>query len=130
MERAEAAVAAWSALVPRVDQEVVELLTRARTIVTVGLLSNGTTRLEGDLARQGLDGIADTLVNTARIGVAKPDPRSYLIAAERVGAPAHRCLFVDDTLANVTAARETGMTAVHYRRTEDLREALAPLFEH
>ncbi|BFV59817.1 haloacid dehalogenase [Kitasatospora sp. CMC57] len=123
-ERARAVVTAWSEVVPRVDREVVALLARARRVVTVALLSNATTRLERDLARQGLDVVADAVVNTARIGVAKPDPRAYLLAAERIGVPAHRCLLVDDTPANVTAARALGMTALHYRSAQDLRAAL------
>ncbi len=90
-------------------------------------MSNATTRLEQDLARQGLDDVADVVVNTSRIGVAKPDPRVFRTAAERVGVPAPRCLFVDDTAANADAARAAGMTAVHYRGIDDLREALAPL---
>lgn len=126
-ERARAAVTAWSTLVPVVNRELVALLVQVRTVVSVALVSNGTTRLEEDLARQGLDGVADAVVNTARIGVAKPDPQVYRIAAERVGAAAERCLFVDDTVANVTAAREAGMAALHYRRLEELHTALAPL---
>ncbi len=66
-------------------------------------------------------------MSTARIGVAKPDPRVYRIAAERLGVAIERCLFVDDTAANVVAAREAGMAAVHYRRVADLRRTLAPL---
>ncbi|WP_405639934.1 HAD-IA family hydrolase [Streptomyces sp. NBC_00019] len=126
-DRARAAVAAWSALVPTVDRELVALLSQVRTVASVALVSNGTTRLEEDLARQGLDAVADTVVNTARIGVAKPDPRVYRIAAERVGAPAGRCLFIDDTAINVTAARDAGMAALHYRRLDELRTVLAPL---
>ncbi|WP_406486005.1 HAD-IA family hydrolase [Streptomyces phaeochromogenes] len=126
-EQAHAAVAAWSELVPLVDLELVDLLTRVRDVASVALVSNGTTRLEQDLARQGLDSLAHTVVNTARIGVAKPHPRVYRIAAERVGATPERCLFIDDTEANVTAAREAGMVALHYRQLEELRMALAPL---
>ncbi|KAF4408233.1 HAD-IA family hydrolase [Streptomyces lycii] len=126
-DRARSAVAAWSAQVPSVDRDVVALLTRAREVAKVALVSNATTRLEADLAGQGLAGLAHVVVNTARIGVAKPDPRVYGTAADRVGAAPHRCLFVDDTGVNVAAAREAGMTAVHYRRPEDLRTALAPL---
>lgn len=127
IDRARSIVTAWSELVPSVDQEVVSLLARVREVAAVALVSNATTRLESDLARQGLDTLADAVVNTSRIGVAKPDPRVYLIAAERVGAPVHRCLFVDDTAANVIAAREVGMTALHYRTIGDLREALSAL---
>ncbi|MYS35011.1 putative hydrolase of the HAD superfamily [Streptomyces sp. KhCrAH-43] len=126
-DNARAAVAAWSGLVPRIDHEVVSLLTHARTVATVVLVSNATTRLEWDLARQGLDALADSVVNTSRIGFMKPDPRVYALAAAQAGAPVHRCLFIDDTATNVTAAREAGMTALHYRRPIDLSNALGPL---
>ncbi|WP_404953072.1 HAD-IA family hydrolase [Streptomyces sp. 147326] len=126
-DRARRIVSAWSAFVPRVDQEVASLLTRVREVVAVALVSNATTRLESDLARQGLNGLADAVVNTSRIGVAKPDPRVYRTAAARVGVPVHRCLFIDDTADNVVAAREVGMAAVHYRRIEDLEDALSAL---
>lgn len=128
-ERAHAAVTDWSNQVPRVDHEVVSLLVRARTVATVALVSNATTRLEWDLAQQGIDDLADIVVNTSRVGFMKPDPRVYLLAAEHAGAPLHRCLFVDDTAANVAAASEVGMTALHYRQIEDLRTALTPLLD-
>ncbi|WP_327726579.1 HAD-IA family hydrolase [Streptomyces sp. NBC_00487] len=48
------------------------------------------------------------------------------IDAERLGTQADRCLFVDDTADNVVAARAAGMTALHYRRLDDLRRALSP----
>lgn len=126
-ERADAAVGAWSALLPAVDQEVVALLKEVRAVASVALVSNATTRLERDLERQGLADLAHAVVNTARIGVAKPDLRVYGTAAERLEAAVDRCLFIDDTEANVAAAREAGMTAVHYRRFADLHEALSPL---
>ncbi|MFD9125057.1 HAD family hydrolase [Kitasatospora sp. NPDC059571] len=124
---AHAVVAAWSEQLPEVDREVVALLTAARAHARVALVSNGTTRLEHDLARQGLADLADTVVNTARIGAAKPDPRVFLAAADRVGAAPERCLFVDDTPGHVAAARAVGMTALHFRHPDDLRTALAPL---
>ena len=124
-DRACAAVKAWSMLEPRNDPEVVSLLAKAREMVAVALVSNATTRLEQDLARHELTNLAHIVVSSARIGVAKPDPSFYIIAAEQVGAPANRCLFIDDTPANVAAARGLGMTAVQYQRPEDLRAALA-----
>lgn len=121
---ARSAVAAWSDQLPAVDAEVAALLRTARRSRTVVLVSNATTRLERDLQRQGLDDIADAVVNTSRIGYAKPDPRVYAIAAQRAGAPVHQCLFIDDTAANIAAARDLGMPAVHYRQPSDLRDAL------
>jgi putative hydrolase of the HAD superfamily len=97
-------------------------------VVTVALVSNATTRLEQDLARHELSTLAHVVVSSAQIGVAKPDPSFSIIAAERVAACVERCLFIDDTPANVAAARGLGMIAVQYQRPEDLRAALAPWF--
>ncbi len=68
-------------------------------------------------------------MNTSRLGYAKPDPRVYVAAAQRVGTPVHRCLFIDDTAANVAAAQNLGMAAIHYRQFADLQQALAHLLE-
>jgi putative hydrolase of the HAD superfamily len=127
MDTARNVVTAWAGLMPHIDHEAVSLLASIRDLTTIALVSNATTRLEHDLARQGIADLAHIVVNTSRIGVAKPDPRVYRIAAERAHAPTHRCLFIDDTPANITAARTVGMTAHHYRNIEDIQEALAPL---
>jgi putative hydrolase of the HAD superfamily len=126
-ERAHALSAAWGMLIGQVDENVLALLSAARRQVPVVLVTNATTRLEADLAQLGLTDAVDAVVNTARIGVAKPDPRVYQIAAQRAGVPVSRCLFIDDTLTNVTAATALGMTGLHYQRTPQLRDALAPV---
>ncbi|WP_033213582.1 HAD family hydrolase [Kitasatospora phosalacinea] len=124
VERARAAVAAWGRQPSRVDREVLALLAEARRSVPVVLVSNGTDRLESDLAALGLDAAVDAVVNSARVGAAKPDPRIYLAAAERAGTPVERCLFVDDTAGHVAAAAALGMHGHHHRGADGLRAAL------
>jgi putative hydrolase of the HAD superfamily len=119
----------WSAGAGRLDPEVVGMLREVRRKVPVVLVSNGTTRLEADLARLGAADVADDVVNSARIGIAKPQPGIYEIAARRAGVAPGRCLFVDDALENVQAARRTGMTGVHYQDAGQLREMLVPLMQ-
>lgn len=123
-DRGRSLVAAWTNVPGTVDHEVAELLTAARDHVPVVLVSNATTRLESDLAALGLADLAADAVNTSRVGVAKPDPRVYRIAAERAGAAPGECAFVDDSATNVAAARELGMAGVHHRGPADLRAAL------
>ncbi|MFC4498374.1 MULTISPECIES: HAD family hydrolase [Streptomyces] len=110
------------------DETVVALLRRARTRVPLVLVSNATTGLEADLAAMGLTDLADDVVSSARVGLAKPDPRILQLAAARAGVRPERCLFVDDTEENVEAAAALGMRAVHYREPADLERELAPLF--
>jgi putative hydrolase of the HAD superfamily len=106
------------------DETVVALLRRARTHMPLVLVTNTSVQLEEDLESLGLTDLADHVVSSARVGIAKPDRRIYDIAVERAGVPAERCLFVDDTLENVDAAAALGMRTVHYRTPEDLRGAL------
>jgi putative hydrolase of the HAD superfamily len=125
LDRARALVADWAALEATVDPDVLALLASARRRVPVVLVTNATSRLEDDLGRLDLTDAVDAVVSSADLGVAKPDPHIYLITARVAGVRPARCLFVDDTKANVAAAHALGMTGLHYREPDQLRAALA-----
>ena len=65
-----------------------------------------------------VDEIFETVVDSAFVGCRKPEPRIYEITLERLGLPAEQCLFVDDMLLNIEAARELGLNAVHFEETD------------
>lgn len=66
----------------------------------------------------------DGVVVSAREGLLKPDPAIYRLFLDRHALRAGECLFLDDTLPNVEAAREVGMGAVHVTPGLDLAAAL------
>ncbi|WP_419992471.1 HAD family hydrolase [Streptomyces boninensis] len=107
------------------DEAVVALLREVRGRLPLVLVSNASVELEDELAVIGLADLADHVVNSARVGVAKPDARIYEIAATAAGAAIDRCLFVDDRMENIDAAEALGMTGVHYREPADLHEPLS-----
>ncbi|MCZ7417398.1 MULTISPECIES: HAD-IA family hydrolase [unclassified Streptomyces] len=113
----------------RADEAVVALLRQASATLPLVLVTNGSVELDDDLALMGLADLTDHVVNSAGVGVAKPDREIYEIAARRAAVPADRCLFVDDRLENVQAAAGLGMTGVHYREPADLRRPLAFLLD-
>ncbi|MFD4906285.1 HAD-IA family hydrolase [Kitasatospora purpeofusca] len=127
--RAEALAAAFTGAPVCADGEAVELLRRAKRRVPVLLVTNATLWLEEDLAALGLADLAEDVVNSARVGAAKPDPAIYRVAAERAGVAERQCLFVDDSATNVAAAGRLGMAAVHFREPADLARALVPLWD-
>ena len=128
IEGAADLVSRWSASIGRVDDAVLEVVEAVRdTGLPVLLVSNATTRLESDLAALGLDRVVDGVVSSARIGAVKPNPEIYLAAAERAHCRPERCLFVDDTQANVDGAAAVGMHSVHYTGVDSLRDAVAPV---
>lgn len=125
----ERLVADWTAWPARVDAQVLAILAEARQRIPVVLVTNATTRLEDDLATLGLADATDAVVNSARVGVAKPDERIYRIAADRAGVPVEDCLFVDDTAANVRAAEALGMRGLVYTDPASLAAALGPVWD-
>jgi len=72
----------------------------------------------------GLAGLFDAVVVSGEVGFGKPDPRSYLLAADRLGLAPARCVFVDDLAANVRGAVAVGMVGVHHRSVETTRNEL------
>ena len=65
-----------------------------------------------------VDEIFELVIDSAFVGVRKPEPEIYELTLDALGVPAPECLFVDDIEVNCVAAREAGMSAVVFRDTE------------
>jgi putative hydrolase of the HAD superfamily len=97
----------------------------------MGLLTNNVREWE-PLWRAMLpvDEIFEAVVDSGFVGLRKPDPQIYELMLERLDdVPASECLFIDDVDVNCAAARELGMSAVHYQHNEqaipEIRKALS-----
>jgi len=55
----------------------------------------------------------DLVVESCKLGMAKPDPRFFRTAARKLGVHPSECIFVDDSWGNCKGAEEAGMTAIH-----------------
>jgi epoxide hydrolase-like predicted phosphatase len=85
-----------------------------RAGVRTGLLSNSwgaATAYDPEL----LEELFDAWVISSEVGLRKPDPAIYALAAERLGLPAEACVFVDDLPGNLKPARALGMATVLHR---------------
>ncbi|HWK18400.1 MAG TPA: HAD family phosphatase [Solirubrobacteraceae bacterium] len=69
-----------------------------------------------------VDEIFEVVVDSAFVGVRKPEPEIYRLTLERLGVNADTALLVDDVEANCDGARELGMPAVWFRSTEQAIE--------
>jgi putative hydrolase of the HAD superfamily len=81
--------------------------------IKTGLISNSwsTSHYDRDL----LGELFDDVVISAEVGLHKPQPEIYRLAAERIGEPTTSCVFVDDLRENCEGAEAVGMTAVLHR---------------
>src|SRR5581483_8120744 len=68
----------------------------------------------------------DDGVFSSRVKLGKPDPAIFALALQRFGLAAGECVFFDDHLPNVEAARAAGWNAVHFvdaaSAAEELRQ--------
>lgn len=69
----------------------------------------------------------DGVIISAEVGLMKPDPRIYHLAAESVGVKTTEALFVDDLIENVEGAHRVGMQAIHFASAEGVQQQLATL---
>ncbi len=72
-----------------------------------------------------VDELFEIVVDSADVGMRKPDARIYELTCERLGLPPSACAFVDDFEHNCVAAREVGLHPVWYR--DDAHAAIAEL---
>lgn len=106
----------WKRLWNAMDNDVIDLARRLRTTHKVGVLSNTTLMLEEEvLIPNGILDMWDVIINSARVGIAKPDAGIYHAAAEAVGLPPEACVHIDDMEHNVRGAEVAGFKAVLHR---------------
>jgi putative hydrolase of the HAD superfamily len=62
----------------------------------------------------------EVIVDSAFVGMRKPDPEIYQLTVERLGGDIspENCVFIDDTDANCATARALGMHAIHFLKTD------------
>jgi putative hydrolase of the HAD superfamily len=91
---------------------------RAHGLRTAALTNNwvdadGATHVSGETPMAvELDGLFDTIVESARVGLRKPDPRIYELVCERLGVTPSESVFLDDLGTNLKSARAMGMTTI------------------
>jgi putative hydrolase of the HAD superfamily len=65
-----------------------------------------------------VDELFEVVVDSAFVGMRKPDAEIYELTLQRLGLPAAACVFVDDIEINCTTAADLGMRAVWFRDTD------------
>ena len=104
------------------DEAMIEAVRAARAGgVKTALISNSWGLGIYDRAPVGL---FDATVISGDVGLHKPNPEIYELAAERLSVDPGDCIFVDDLRENVAGAEAVGMTAIHHRRAQKTIAAL------
>lgn len=98
---------------------------RDHGFVTALLTNNVAPMREGGWSEGvALDELFDVVVESAAVGVRKPEPAAYELVLEQMGLRAEEVVFLDDLGINLKPARAMGMATI---KVEDPDVALAEL---
>jgi putative hydrolase of the HAD superfamily len=110
--------------------EMVEALKIVKTSLKTGCITNNLpANAIGSAGGRALYiaevmALFDHVIESAKIGLRKPDPRIYRMMAEALGVDLKRCIYLDDLGVNLKPARDIGMTTIKVR---DASQAIAEL---
>ncbi len=98
--------------------EMVEALRRVKQHFKTGCITNNLPAnaigSSGGRALYVAETMAlfDHVIESAKIGLRKPDPRIYRMMVEALGVDPKNCVYLDDLGVNLKPAREMGMTTI------------------
>lgn len=117
-------------LVGDLRPEMVEALRRTATKFRTGCITNNLpANSVGSLGGRSLY-IAEVMalfnhvIESAKIGLRKPDPRIYRMMVEALDVDPRNCVYLDDLGVNLKPARDLGMTTI---KVVDSAQAIAEL---
>ncbi|MCK1425627.1 HAD-IA family hydrolase [Bradyrhizobium sp. 180] len=98
--------------------EMVEALKRIKAQFKTGCITNNLpANAIGSLTGRTLYiaevmALFDHVIESAKIGLRKPDPRIYRLMVETLKVDPNNCVYLDDLGVNLKPAREMGMTTI------------------
>ncbi len=101
-------------VVPEVVERIYQLKERG---FLIGLLTNNIAEA-WPTVNDGLpiDDLFDVVINSAFVGMRKPEHRIYVHALEKLGVRAEHAVFLDDNRVNLEAARACGLNVVEVKQ--------------
>ena len=101
-------------VVPEVVERIYQLKERG---FLLGLLTNNIAEA-WPTVNDGLpiDDLFDVVINSAFVGMRKPEHRIYVHALEKLGVRAEHAVFLDDNPVNLEAARACGLNVVEVKQ--------------
>jgi putative hydrolase of the HAD superfamily len=100
----------WSSVAERSAESLQKLRDAG---LLLGVVSNSDGRVEQALQAAGLRNYFDVVIDSALVGVEKPDPRIFHAALDALGVTPGEALYVGDLYeVDVVGARAAGMEAV------------------
>ena len=119
---------AWKLLLGE-EKNTVNILEALNKQYSIWLLSNTNPKhIQDEIEKRYLfPSLVNGAVYSFDVGVRKPEKEIYEIAMQRANANPQECLFIDDLLENIQAAKQIGIEGIHFISSGQLKQELVHL---
>ena len=119
---------AWKLLLGE-EKNTVNILEALNKQYSIWLLSNTNPKhIQDEIEKRYLfPSLVNGAVYSFDVGVRKPEKEIYEIAMQQANANPQECLFIDDLLENIQAAKQIGIEGIHFISSEQLKQELVHL---
>ncbi len=110
----------WTWYRGTLDQELFDWFAAQHGPFMTGILSNSGPGAREAERHFGFEDVTDDIVYSHEVGLVKPDPAIYALAAERLGVEAHEIVFLDDVAECVDGGPRGRLARRTARRRADV----------
>lgn len=118
----EELIEAWENTIGIIDRDFINSIRSNSPNSKLVLVTNATDKLSQDIYDSNLSESFDFIINSSVVMVAKPDAAFFARSIELLGCRFGDCVFIDDTLKNVQAAKELGILSLHHESVDGTLE--------
>jgi len=106
---------------------MIEWKNRHKNIKVISINNEPRELNELRINKFNLHDFFDAFVSSCEVGMRKPDPGIFLLALGIAQAKPEECIYFDDRIMLVEAARKVGIHAFHHNSFEDTKKILESL---
>jgi len=104
----------------RVNKSLISWIQRKKRNYLICALTNNTAILNRLLKKKfKIYHIFDYIFNSAKMGLAKPDPKFFKYVLKKLKTKPKECLFIDNNLENIKTAKNLGFSTIIFLNNRD-----------
>ena len=107
------------------NKELLEIYRNLKNKYSINILTTDKIQDVPEVKRL-IEPVFDNIYSAKNFSLKKNDKQLYIEVAELLGQPTNNIILIDDTAANLNAAKSAGMTVFHFHNNTTLMKELAP----
>ncbi|HSX18405.1 MAG TPA: HAD-IA family hydrolase [Candidatus Saccharimonadales bacterium] len=93
----------------------------------IAMISNSSGEGTKELLNEDQIELFDELIFSGEVGISKPHPSIFELAAKKLEVTPQECVFIDDSIGHCEGARAAGMQTIFYEDFEQMKQELEEL---